>query len=189
LRIEDRLIDLKLARDPVLHFARAAAAALATARDAGAKDLIQETYDAAGLVYGAQIAAGPELRRVDDVASKLLKTEPDLKAEIEAIRKEAKDAGASIDKARDAVDRVIEGLPRDPPIDGLSHSVRFVVAVNGSLSPNWTLVHFRGPTASGSLFSGSHSRTHTLSIAMGTPQEQARALNNLVIIQNLRPAQ
>jgi hypothetical protein len=87
------------------------------------------------------------------------------------------------------VNAVIDGLPRDPPIDGLSHSVRFVVAVSGSLSPNWTLVHFRGPAASGSLLSGSHTRTHTLSIAMGSPAEQVRALNNLVIIQNLRPIQ
>jgi hypothetical protein len=188
-RKEDRLIELKVARDRVVHFAKAASVALETARDAGNKDLIQETYDAASVVYGAQIAVQPELKKAEAIAAKLLVSDPDLKTEIEAIRKEARDASTGIDSAKGAVDRIVDGLPRDPPIDGISHSVRFVVTVNGSLSPNWVLARFRGPTAGGSLLSGSHSRTHTLSIAFGTPQEQERALNNLVIIQNLRPAQ
>jgi hypothetical protein len=50
-------------------------------------------------------------------------------------------------------------------------------------------VGFRGPSASGSLLSGSRTRTHTLNIVMGTPEEQSRLLTNLVIIQNLRPNQ
>jgi hypothetical protein len=189
LRKEDPLAELKEARNAVLHYAKVATVALGTARDSAAKDLIQQTYDGAGLVYGAVIAAAGELNKVDRLASSLLKSEPHLKEEIESVQSEAKAAGKGIEKTKKDVDDIIGLLPRDPPIDSLSHSVRFVVAVSGSLSPNWALVNFKGPTTSGSLLSGAHTRTHTLSIAMGSAEEQVRALNNLVIIQNLRPIQ
>ena len=34
----------------------------------------------------------------------------------------------------------------DPPIESISHQVQFVVALTGDISPNWTLVRFKGPT-------------------------------------------
>jgi hypothetical protein len=175
-----------------LHYADIAEVALSAARDSATKDQTQRTYDQASLIYGAEISAAGELKKVDSLASGLLKSAPQRRDEIEALQKEAKKAGESIGKAKESVDKVVGVLPRDPPIDSLSHSVKFVVAVSGNVSPNWALVHFRGPAPTNTpLFSAAHSRTHTLSIAMGSPsapEEQVRALNNLVIIQNLRPA-
>jgi hypothetical protein len=58
----------------------------------------------------------------------------------------------------------------DPPLDSISHQVQFIVALSGSLSPNWTLVKFRGPTQSATLASASRIRTHTLGIVMASPR-------------------
>jgi hypothetical protein len=130
-------------------------------------------------------------------------THPRIK-EIDILRKTATLAGEDADAAKKSVEGLLETLPHDPPVDSLSHSVQFVVAVSGNITPNWTLVHFKGPTASGSpLAAGGLTATHTLTIAMGSPAvaagpppgagpEQNRQLNNMVIIQNLgqpRPLQ
>jgi hypothetical protein len=187
LRKLDPLADLKAAKGVVVHYAKVSDEALARARQSGARDKIQATYDDAGLIQRSVVLAGPKRDEVKKLVKELLKSEPDLAVKINELNTEATEAGARLDEAKKEVDQIIKDLPRDPPIDSLSHSVKFVVAVSGSLSPNWVLVHFRGPTASGNLLSGSHTRTHTLSIAMGSPEEQARALNNLVILQNLRP--
>jgi hypothetical protein len=183
------LEDLKQATAGIVHYAKSAEAALARARESAGRDKIQPTYDDASLIYGAVNKGGAEYGKVKKLAPDLLRTQPDLTKEIQALQAEATAAAGEIDKAKKEVDDVIKELPRDPPIDSLSHSVKFVVAVSGSLSPNWLLVNFRGPSANGSLLSGAHTRTHTLSIAMGSPEEQARQLNNLVILQNLRPTQ
>jgi hypothetical protein len=66
--------------------------------------------------------------------------------------------------------------PKDPPIDAISHQVQFVIAVNASANPTWTLVHFKGPTpTSGSFASLSGTNTHTLTIVMGEPGSAAVA--------------
>lgn len=58
----------------------------------------------------------------------------------------------------------------DPPIDTIAHQVQFVILWNASASPSWTLVHFKGPNpSSGSLFSATRTKTHTLNIVMGPP--------------------
>jgi len=186
---EDPLAELKQAKANVVHYQKVADTALARARDSGGRDKIQATYDEAGLVLGAAIAATPERKKADTLALELGKTEPTLKDKIVALHAEATEAGGKIDAAKTEVEAIIKDLPRDPPIDSLSHSVKFVVAVSGSVSPNWVLVHFRGPSTSSNLLSGAHTRTHTLSISMGSPEEQARVLNNLVILQSLRPVQ
>lgn len=71
----------------------------------------------------------------------------------------------------------------DPPIDSLSHSINFIATIGASSSPNWVLVHWKGPANLGNLASLSGIRTHTLSIALGSPAavintETARVLNN-----------
>jgi hypothetical protein len=187
LRGDDPLEPLRLARTAVVHYAKVAVEAYDKAYKSGIRDKVQETYDEAGLVYGAWKKADPERRKADRLAKQLAIDFPPLQADITKLHTEAKDAGKEIDSAKDGVDAVIKRLPLDPPIDSLSHSVKFVVAVSGSLSPNWVLVHFRGPSANSNLLSGTHTRTHTLSIVLGSPDEQTRALNNLVILQNLRP--
>ncbi len=64
----------------------------------------------------------------------------------------------------------------DPPIESISHQVQFVVALTGNISPNWTLVRFKGPTLNGSLASAARTRTHTLVIVLGDPgTEQAKS--------------
>jgi hypothetical protein len=86
--------------------------------------------------------------------------------------------------------KIVKELPHDPPITTISHSVNFSVEMKGGVSPNWTLVSVRGPASSGSLLSGAHTRTHTLSIAMGhpgeAPEELSRQLSTLAIIQSFR---
>jgi hypothetical protein len=193
LRIDDLLAALKIARDRVVHYAKQSDKEYDNALAAGKMEQTQKTYEAARLVLGAEIGARRELKNVDKEAAKVLATDgkliesdAKLKAEFEAIKKEAKEAAGRTTEASKDVERIVDTLPRDPPIDSLAHSVRFVVAVSGNLSPNWVLARFRGPTAGGSLLSGSHTRTHTLSIALGSPGEQQRVLNNLVIM-NLRP--
>lgn len=61
----------------------------------------------------------------------------------------------------------------DPPIDTISHQVQFIIAHNASISPSWTLLHFKGPSpSSGALASLSKTRTHTLNIVMGPPSSE-----------------
>jgi hypothetical protein len=63
---------------------------------------------------------------------------------------------------------------QNPPIDALSHQVQFLVAWNASLNPTWSLVNVKGPSpASGSLFSGTQTNTHTLTIVLGPPSSPA----------------
>ncbi len=185
----DPLAELKQAKTTVAYYAKYAEDKLARARDDGSEGKIQATYDDAGYIYGAEIKARPERQKVKTLAQDLLKSEPNLKNEIQNLQVEAAELGGKIDTAKNEVDAIIKDLPHDPPIDSLSHSVRFVVAVSGNLSPNWTLVNFRGPASSGSLLSGTRTTTHTLNIVMGSPDEQNRQLTNLVILQNLRPSQ
>jgi hypothetical protein len=71
----------------------------------------------------------------------------------------------------------------DPPIDSLSHALNFIVTVGAGISPNWALVHWKGPATLGNLVAFSGMRTHTLNIAMGSPAaapstDVARLLNN-----------
>jgi hypothetical protein len=71
----------------------------------------------------------------------------------------------------------------DPPIDTLAHQVQFIIVLNANASPSWTLLHFKGPSASGSLLSLTTTKTHTLNIAIGPPSslDTASALNALQI--------
>jgi hypothetical protein len=61
-------------------------------------------------------------------------------------------------------------LQLDPPLDAIGHQVQFIIVFNASVSPSWTLLHFKGPTpGSGSGASATATLTHTLNIAMGPP--------------------
>lgn len=66
--------------------------------------------------------------------------------------------------------------PKDPPIDAISHQVQFVLVLNASANPTWTLLQFKGPSpTSGSFASISQTTTHTLTIVMGEPNSAAVA--------------
>lgn len=77
----------------------------------------------------------------------------------------------------------ILGLELDPPLDAIGHQVQFVIASQASVSPSWTLLHFKGPTpGSGSGASVTATLTHTLNIAMGPPSS-ADVANTLGALQ------
>jgi hypothetical protein len=77
-------------------------------------------------------------------------------------------------------DRLIKAIPKapapkyDPPIDAISHQVSFIIVLNGSVNPTWTMLNFKGPNpTSGSFLSGTDTNTHTLTIVMGEPSSTA----------------
>ncbi len=73
----------------------------------------------------------------------------------------------------------------DPPIDSVLHSVQFVVAYGASISPNWTLIQWRGPTLNQSLAAANGIRTHNLAIALGPRTGNANISQDaLRLIQN-----
>jgi len=65
----------------------------------------------------------------------------------------------------------------DPPLDSMSHQIQFIVGLSGSLSPNFTLVKFRGPAQTGSLAAASRVRTHTLAVVMASPRNNKTNTN------------
>jgi hypothetical protein len=79
--------------------------------------------------------------------------------------------------------KIVGGLKHiDPPIDSLLHSVQFVLSYGVSVSPNWTLLQFKGPSPTGaSTGSAAGQRTHVLNIALGPTgnnAEQNRLIQN-----------
>ena len=74
----------------------------------------------------------------------------------------------------------------DPPIDGLLHSVQFVVAYGGSVTPNWTFLAWKGPGITLPAASASGVRTHILNIALGAPgKEGERLIQNQTVLNAL----
>jgi hypothetical protein len=75
----------------------------------------------------------------------------------------------------------------NPPIDALLHSVQFVVNYGGSVTPNWSLLLWKGPglTVPGASLSG--VRTNILNIALGPTTEQNRLILNQTITNALHP--
>ncbi len=79
--------------------------------------------------------------------------------------------------------KIVGGLKHiDPPIDSLLHSVQFVLTYGVSVSPNWTLLQFKGPSPTGaSTGAVAGQRTHVLNIALGPTgnnAEQNRLIQN-----------
>jgi len=76
----------------------------------------------------------------------------------------------------------------DPPEDSLLHSLQFVVAYGGNVSPSWTLIAWKGPSFNGPLLGAQGIRTHILNIALGprgapdATSEQARLIANQTIL-------
>jgi hypothetical protein len=188
----DALAPLRGAVEAAEYYANIADDAASNARRNANREDIQATYDDAAKVYGALKAVDRQYQTATTEANKL-KDDSSLQTAVAAL---ITDLGKSVTKAKAAkttVDALIDGLPHDPPIDSLAHSVQFIVAISGNVTPSWTLVNFKGPGANGSLLAGSHTATHTLNIAMGSPagltNEQTRQLNNLVILQTLTQPQ
>jgi hypothetical protein len=82
-------------------------------------------------------------------------------------------------------------LTPDQPIESIGQSMNFVVTVGLSTTPNWSLLHWKGPANGSSLASISGIRTHTLNIAMGAPTasgvtEVQRVLDNAATRQAIQ---
>jgi hypothetical protein len=89
-------------------------------------------------------------------------------------------------------DALAAALPAqvDPPIDAISHQVSFVVSYGAGISPNWTLVKWKGPGGSANtpLLGANGTRTNTLNLALGPrtgnpsiSPDALRLINNQVI--------
>jgi hypothetical protein len=112
------------------------------------------------------------------------------KKEIESRSKLNGEAASAIKKIASST---WELMPRDPPLDSIAHTVKFTVVAGANLSPNWSLVRFKGPTqGSNPLLSAQRTRIHTLDLVLGSPatpggkglsDEQKRQLLNLKIDQ------
>ena len=91
----------------------------------------------------------------------------------------AGDAETKERKANRIADGIVSFKP-NPPIDGLLHSVEFIVTYGGSVSPTWTLLLWKGPgTLPG--VSAQAVRTNSLNIALGPTSEQTRLITNQLI--------
>ena len=86
----------------------------------------------------------------------------------------AEDAATKERKAKRVADGVVSFKP-NPPIDGLLHSVEFIVTYGGSVSPTWTLLLWKGPGTLPGL-SAQGVRTNSLNIALGPASEQTRLI-------------
>jgi hypothetical protein len=82
----------------------------------------------------------------------------------------AKAASDQAKATREAADRIWELLPRDPPIDSITHSVKFTVVAGANVTPNWTLVRFRGPGLSSPFARAERKRVHNLDVVLAAPQ-------------------
>jgi hypothetical protein len=113
----------------------------------------------------------------------------DMRAKRDIAAKAAR-AGQQATKDADAqnafLQRLIQQPPSftpDPPLDSIGHSVQFVVAIGGSVTPSWTLVQWKGPGITAPGASGVMNRTHLLQLAFGQPGsgDQNRIINNNTI--------
>ncbi|MEH2546003.1 hypothetical protein V1283_002648 [Bradyrhizobium sp. AZCC 2262] len=159
----------KLAREAAL---RARALAL--------QSKFQATYDAVDAAYGYVEATSKLLEKANNLAwqatvadrdakeqkDKLQGSDPDLLKKIQPAAKEASDEVA---KAKATAKAAWELLPRDAPIDSITHTAKFVVTLGGSVTPNWTLVKFKGPGLTAPFAAASRVRTNQLDVVLGMP--------------------
>jgi hypothetical protein len=153
---------------------------------------VQGTADNIAMAQDAIDQANKQIKSANAQMDDLKKNYGDDQRVIDAL-KSAKDdltnANAKTSAAAKAATAALGALPTNGPIDSIAHQVSFVVAVSGNVTPNWTLVRFKGPgTGNNGFASTSRSFTHTLNISMGSPSdsgigkvslEQIRQLNNL----------
>jgi hypothetical protein len=188
----DPLLALRTAVKHAEYYATIADDSLSDARKNANRDDTQATYDDAAKVYGA-IKAVDQQYQIANAEAKKFENDSTLKTEVTALMTNLGKSVTTAKAAKTTVDTLIDGLPHDPPIDSISQSAQFIVAINGNATPSWTLVNFKGPGANGNLLAGSQTVTHTLNIVMGSPAalvtEQNRQLNNLVILQTLTQQQ
>ena len=170
---------LRLDRDVGLRIEDATKRAAATKKIAddtagkGAEQIARERDDAAR-------AAQDEAR--EKAIPRLPQGEP------QKFEGDAKRTNDQITKVKQQANAAWELLPRDPPLDSITHSVKFTVTTGVNATPNWTLVRFRGPGQNSPFAMASRQRINQLDVVLGAPaepggkalsDEQKRQLDNL----------
>lgn len=156
----------------------------------------QATYNTVDRTYGLVEAASNHLDNATKLAwqattvdrestVKLAGPDADL---LKKIPEAAKAAGEQVTKAKQTATAAWELLPRDAPIDSITHTAKFVVTLGGNITPNWTLIRFKGPGLTTPFASASRIRTNQLDVVLGMPavaggkalsDEQSRQLFNI----------
>jgi hypothetical protein len=149
------------------------------ARSLALKSKFQATYDAVDNAYGYVEATTRLLETATNLAWQATTTDRDAKKEdqlkgddldlLKKIPTSAKDASDIVTKAKAMATSAWDLLPRDAPIDSITHTAKFVVTLGGSLTPNWTLVKFKGPGLSAPFAAASRTRTNQLDVVLGMP--------------------
>lgn len=174
----------------------------ASARKFARQVRFQKTYDAVDQTYGLVEAASAALENAIDLAWRataanrdaapndhLSTTDADVLSKIPT---QAKAVGEQLAKAKTTATEAWNLLPRDTPIDSIVHTLKFVVTVGASATPNFTLVRFKGPGLTSPFASASQIRTNTLDVVLGMPaiaggkalsDEQNRQLFNIQLDQ------
>lgn len=135
---------------------------------------------------GMQPTAPPPIHDLTNATGSTVKFVVKTIQDIQVTVRDLQTLGAAGAKARKALESTARDLAAfvDPPLDTISHQVQFIIVWNASASPSWTLLHFKGPSpSSGSLFSATATKTHTLNIVLGSPSspDSAGALQALQI--------
>jgi hypothetical protein len=135
---------------------------------------IQSVVDNAARTQDAIDKANNEIKAANTIQEDLNKYKDDARVP-PALKKAADDienAKKTISAAGKDAKTALGALPPNGPIDAIAHQVSFVVTLSGNVTPNWTLVRFRGPgTANNGFASASRAFTHSLNISMGSPAD------------------
>lgn len=118
-----------------------------------------------------------KLLQNDDINT-LLKTNDDKNA-LACAKRTQQDADNSVMLAAALPDQI------DPPVDSILHSVNFVITYGANISPNWTLLQWRGPSpANGSLAGTTGIKTNTMVLSLGPRTGSTASPDALRLIQN-----
>jgi hypothetical protein len=168
------------------------------ARALALRSKFQATYDAVDTAYGYVGATSKLLEKATNLAWQATTVDRDAEtadklsgvdaAILAKISPSAKEAGIQVTAAKDMATAAWDFLPHDAPIDSITHTAKFVVTLGGSITPNWTLVKFRGPGLAAPFASASRIRSNQLDVVLGMPavaggkalsDEQNRQLFNI----------
>jgi hypothetical protein len=100
-----------------------------------------------------------------------------------------KDASELVTTTAKIANEAWAAMPQNTPLDSVAHTIKFTAVANANVTPNWSLVRFKGPGLGNTPFANAtRTRYHTLDIVLGSPgtpgtkemsEEQRRQLFNL----------